>query len=324
MANQPQIYIMLNAGNQRQSYAQIAKLDDDGLSFYDIWPLDPNPENIEFAAPKTAIGSLYKARITKIDAKTQLAFLALGNLDAVMSHKSKQTFTEGQYIWAEIISEAYDDKSLRLRFVDQVRVDGKNKPGLHQQAQNLAQYCIKLATQDNSQIICDDFAFCAALKKQAASDGIAIHLNDAKFGKKHDESLFETYGFAEQVDELQQSQLKLKNGGNIIIEHTNAMTVVDVNSGGYQGDDMVKDINHQAAKKLFRQLALRHIGGLVIVDFLKYKTKSERLGFAAHLRDLSKHYKIEMGSYTAFGLAEFKIKRTGRRLNDRLLDLNYD
>lgn len=317
---QPQIYIMFNANGKRQSYAQIAKIDDQRLSFYDIWPLDPNPENIEFTAPPAAIGSTYKARITKIDLKTQLAFLTLGKLDAVLQLKPKQTFTEGQYILAEIISEAHDDKSLRLRYRGEVKADGNNKPSLFIPAESLAQYCLKLARAKNSQVTCDDFAFCAALKKQAIADNVEINLNQAEFGKKHDADLFEKHGLTAQIDELHQTQLKLKNGGNIIIEHTKAMTVVDVNSGTYHGNDMVKDINHQAAQKLFEQLALRHIGGLVIVDFLKPKTKPDRLAFAAHLRDLSKNYKIEMGSYTALGLAEFKIKRSTKRLSDKLLE----
>ncbi|PCI83966.1 MAG: hypothetical protein COB24_14765 [Hyphomicrobiales bacterium] len=321
MAVQPQIYIMLNVGGKRHGFAQIAKLDADCLSFYDIWPLNPNPENIQFGAAKTAIGSLYKARITKIDRKTQLAFLTLGKLDAVLQLKPKQTFTEGQYILAEIISEAHDDKSPRMRYMGEVKADGNNKPGLFKPAENLAQYCLKLAKHEPCQITCDDFAFCAALTQQAAIDDVKIDLKQAQFGKKHDQNLFEKHGLMEQIGELEQSQLRLENGGNIIIEHTAAMTVVDVNSGNYHGNDMIKDINSQAAQKLFAQLALRHIGGLVVVDFLKPKTKPERLAFAAYLRDLCKNYKIEMGSYTALGLAEFKIKRSGKRLSDRLLDI---
>ncbi|MBL1422062.1 MAG: ribonuclease E/G [Alphaproteobacteria bacterium] len=321
MAVQPQIYIMLNVGGKRHSFAQIAKYDGDGLSFYDIWPLDLNPENIQFSAAKTAIGSLYKARITKIDSKTQLAFLSLGKLDAVLQLKPKQTFTEGQYILAEIISEAHDDKNPRMRYMGEVKADGKNKPSLFKPAENLAQYCLKLAKQQACQITCDDFAFCATLTQQAAIDDVKIDLNQAQFGKKHDENLFEKHGLMEQIDELDQSQLQLENGGNIIIEHTAAMTVVDVNSGNYNGNDMIKNINSQAAQKLFAQLALRHIGGLVIVDFLKPKTKPERLAFAAYLRDLCKSYKIEMGSYTALGLAEFKIKRSGKCLSEKLLDI---
>ena len=320
MVIKPQIYIMLKIGGTRHAYAQIAKTTDDQLGFYDIWPLSPDPENIEFAAPKTAIGNIYKARINKIDAKTQLAFLTLGTVDAVMPFKSKQVFTEGQYILAEIISEAYADKSLRLRFAGEVKADGNHKPSLQQAAENLAQYCLKLAQHDAAQITCDDFAFCAALKKQAVINGVDITLNEVEFGKKHDQNLFEKYGLTEQIDDLTQSQIKLKNGGNIIIEHTSAMTVVDVNSGSYQGSNMVADINQQAAKKLFEQLSLRHIGGLVIVDFLKPKSKAERLSFAADLRDLAKSYKIEMGSYTALGLAEFKIKRSGQQLSDKLLE----
>lgn len=324
MANQPQIYIMLNENGQRNRYAQIAKFKTDKLEFYDIWPLNADPENIDFAAANHAIGTIYSARITQIDDKTQLAFLDLGKINAVMRLNPKQKFNEGQYILAEIISEAYDDKNLRTRYAGDAKADGKNKTGLYRQAESLAQYCLGLMIKDNARIICDDFAFYAALKKQADNDAIKVGLADVEMGKKHSQSLLEKHGLLGQIEELQQSQIGLENGGNIIIEHTIAMTVVDVNSGAYTGNDMVNAVNRQAAQKLFAQLSLRHIGGLIVVDFLKYKKKDERQNFAAYLRQLSGECQIEMGSYTALGLAEFKIKRMGKRLSDKLLDFKHD
>lgn len=324
MAVQPHLFIMINQDGKRAQYAQIAKSNGGKLCHYDIWPLDANPENTDFAAATNAIGSIYTARITKLDAKTKLAFLTLGRVDAVMQLHPKQNFTEGQYILAEIISDAYDDKSLRVRYVGDAKASDKIRPAMFKQAQNLAQHCLKLAKLDGSKLITDDFGFYAELQKQIAQDGLEINLDQVKFGKKNTLPLLDEYNLSEQIDELKNSRLTLKNGGNIIIEHTEAMTVVDVNSGNYTGNDMNHDINQQAAIKTFEQLKLRNVGGLVIVDFLKYKQKSDRQKFVSFLRELAQTNAIEIGSYTGFGLTEFKIKRTGKRLNQKLSEFEHD
>lgn len=315
---------MLNDGGQRRRYAQIAHSKADKLVFFDVWALSADIENVEFAAPIHAIGNVFTARITKIDSKTRLAFLTLGNTDAVMRLKTKDQYTEGQYILAEIISEAYDDKNLRVRFVGDVKLGDKHQPKLYKAAQNLTQYCLKLAQDNECQIVTDDFAFYASLKKQIGQDSLKVELAEVISHKKDGLALLERANLADQIDELQMRQIKLKNSGSIIIEHTKAMTVVDVNSGAYTGNNMNDDINQMAAQKLFEQLELRHIGGLVIVDFLKYKRKSERDAFSKFLRDLARDYAIEMGSYTGFGLAELIIKRDGMRLDEKLLGLNDD
>lgn len=334
MAIQNQTYIMLQANGQRAKYAQIAKFEDDVLVFFDIWPLNDDVENLEFAAPPAAIGSLYKARILQIDRKTNLCFLNLGKFDAVMRVKPKQNYTEGQYILAEIISEAHGDKKPRVRFAGEAKQAGETTPientppkniaGLFRAAPNLAQFCIKLTQLDGSKITCDDFGFAAALKNQALADNAEIDLVPVEFGKNSAQCLFELCGFADEIETLQNAQIGLLNGGNIVIEQSSAMTVIDVNSGLYKGDNhikMVEDINHLAADKIFSQLALRQIGGLVVIDFLKYERKTQKLRFTEYLTNLATKYNVEMGSYTSFGLLELKIKRMGKNLNQKLADI---
>ncbi|NRA89164.1 MAG: ribonuclease E/G [Rhizobiales bacterium] len=136
--------------------------------------------------------------------------------------------------------------------------------------------------------------------------------------------LFEVHNLAEQVAELYERQVALDNGGNFIIEQTTAMTVVDVNSGQYIGSDpakMVDIINIAAADKICKQLSLRKISGLVVIDFLKYAKKAERLKFSEYLLKLAKVYKFELGSLTNFGLAEFKISRTTKNIDEKILDM---
>jgi ribonuclease G len=84
--------------------------------------------------------------------------------------------------------------------------------------------------------------------------------------------LFEGYGIAKDVESIFSRKVWLKSGGYIIIEHTEAMVVVDVNSGRYaakreQEENSLKT-NLEAAKEVVRQLRLRDIGGIIVVDFI--------------------------------------------------------
>ncbi len=84
--------------------------------------------------------------------------------------------------------------------------------------------------------------------------------------------LFEGYGIAKDVESIFSRKVWLKSGGYIIIEHTEAMVVIDVNSGRYaakkeQEDNSLKT-NLEAAREIVRQLRLRDIGGIIVVDFI--------------------------------------------------------
>ncbi|NTV66661.1 MAG: ribonuclease E/G, partial [Chlorobaculum sp.] len=84
--------------------------------------------------------------------------------------------------------------------------------------------------------------------------------------------LFEGYGIAKDVESIFSRKVWLKSGGYIIIEHTEAMVVVDVNSGRYaakreQEENSLKT-NLEAAREIVRQLRLRDIGGIIVVDFI--------------------------------------------------------
>ena len=84
--------------------------------------------------------------------------------------------------------------------------------------------------------------------------------------------LFEGYGIAKDVESIFSRKVWLKSGGYIIIEHTEAMVVVDVNSGRYaakreQEENSLKT-NLEAAREVVRQLRLRDIGGIIVVDFI--------------------------------------------------------
>ncbi|MDP6832159.1 MAG: ribonuclease E/G [Alphaproteobacteria bacterium] len=122
----------------------------------------------------------------------------------------------------------------------------------------------------------DDRALAAELQP-APDDGLpAIELHDGP------ESLFAAFDLEAQIDAALASHVALPSGGRIIIEHTQALTAIDVDSGqsgpaGGTGDParLARETNHQAAREIAAQLRLREMGGRVVIDFIPMRGKGE-------------------------------------------------
>lgn len=93
-------------------------------------------------------------------------------------------------------------------------------------------------------------------------------------------NLFERYGLEKDIRRALRRKIWLKNGGYLIIDETEAMTVIDVNSGKFTGkndfEETVLHINLEAAVEIPRQLRLRSIGGIILIDFIDMKEKSNQ------------------------------------------------
>ncbi|MDI9481006.1 MAG: Rne/Rng family ribonuclease [Bacillota bacterium] len=92
--------------------------------------------------------------------------------------------------------------------------------------------------------------------------------------------LFEKYGLEKDIRRALRRKVWLKSGGYLIFDQTEAMTVIDVNSGKYTGkddfEDTVHKLNMEAAVEIPRQLRLRSIGGIILIDFIDMKTKDHK------------------------------------------------
>lgn len=93
-------------------------------------------------------------------------------------------------------------------------------------------------------------------------------------------SMLSQYGLLGQINQLANTRVSLNNGGDIVIERTEAMTVVDVNTGKFTGEDDLEttafETNLQAAREVARQVRLRNIGGIVAVDFIDMSINEHR------------------------------------------------
>jgi len=133
-------------------------------------------------------------------------------------------------------------------------------------------------------------------------------------------SLFDLYGVEEEIERALSRRVNLKSGGYIIIDQTEALTTVDVNTGGFVGsrnfDDTIFKTNLDAAQVIARQLRLRNLGGIIICDFIDMHNQEHR---DAVLEELKKslacdHTRITVNGFSTLGLVEMTRKRTRESL----------
>ncbi|WP_047395523.1 ribonuclease G [Chitinibacter sp. ZOR0017] len=135
-----------------------------------------------------------------------------------------------------------------------------------------------------------------------------------------DRPLFELYGVEAEIERALSRRVNLKFGGYLIIDQTEAMTTIDVNTGGFVGtrsfDDTIFKTNLEATQVIARQLRLRNLGGIIIVDFIDMDNENHK---AAVLDELKKalerdRTKITVSQFTSLGLVEITRKRTRESL----------
>lgn len=132
------------------------------------------------------------------------------------------------------------------------------------------------------------------------------------------EDLFERHRVGEQIGKALERKVYLPSGGSLVIDRTEAMTVVDVNTGKFVGsggnlEETVTKNNLEAAEEIVRQLRLRDIGGIIVVDFIDMVLESNRDLVSRRLieclgRDRTKHQVAEV---TSLGLVQMTRKKLG-------------
>ncbi|MBV8371031.1 MAG: Rne/Rng family ribonuclease [Candidatus Eremiobacteraeota bacterium] len=136
--------------------------------------------------------------------------------------------------------------------------------------------------------------------------------------------LFADFKIDDEIARLMKPTVKLPSGGSIVIESTEALTVVDVNSGKFTGgknlDDTIVRTNVEAATEIARQVRLRDIGGIIVCDFIDMSSEGDRNRVISALQDgLRKdRTRSTIQSFSPLGLLEFTRKRVGKDLGQQL------
>ncbi|MEO9170220.1 MAG: Rne/Rng family ribonuclease, partial [Candidatus Baltobacteraceae bacterium] len=137
-------------------------------------------------------------------------------------------------------------------------------------------------------------------------------------------NLFDDYKITEELQKLMKPKITLPSGGSIVIESTEALTVIDVNSGKFTGgknlEDTIAKTNLEAATEIARQVRLRDIGGIIVVDFIDMASESSRSKVIKALEDGLRRDRTRatIQSFSNLGLLEFTRKRVGKDLGAQL------
>jgi ribonuclease E len=133
-------------------------------------------------------------------------------------------------------------------------------------------------------------------------------------------SLFEQYHVHEQVHKALDRKVWLPSGGSLIIEHTEALTVIDVNTGKNVGTSSLEETvfhnNMEAADEIAKQLRLRDIGGIIVIDFIDMENRANRANVVERFRDALSRDKTrsQVFDISDLGLVEMTRKRIGEGL----------
>ncbi len=138
--------------------------------------------------------------------------------------------------------------------------------------------------------------------------------------------IFDLYGLEDEIQKALDRRVPLKSGGYLIIDQTEAMTTIDVNTGGYVGhrtlEETIFKTNLEAAQAIARQVRLRNLGGIIIIDFIDMEeAEHKRQVLRAFEKALERdHAKTQISGVSALGLVEMTRKRTRESLEHLLCE----
>jgi ribonuclease G len=138
--------------------------------------------------------------------------------------------------------------------------------------------------------------------------------------------IFDLYGVEDELNRALERKVELKSGGHLVIDQTEAMTTIDVNTGAFTGhrnlEETIVKTNLEAASAIARQLRLRNLGGIIILDFIDMRSEEHR---AQVLRALEKDVardsaRTHIYPFTELGLVQMTRKRTRESLGHILCE----
>jgi ribonuclease G len=196
---------------------------------------------------------------------------------------------------------------------------GAQPPALLHQDLSLAQRVLRdMVSAETARVLVDSRENYQKLEAFAA--GYMPRLRGKLEHYAGERPLFELYNVEDEIEKALSRRVALKSGGTLVIDQTEAMTTIDVNTGGFVGsrtfDDTVFKTNLEAAQAIARQLRLRNLGGIIIVDFIDMESEEHRGAVLEELkRALARdRTRITVNGFTALGLVELTRMRTRESL----------
>lgn len=186
---------------------------------------------------------------------------------------------------------------------------------LYQESDLVLKAMRDLFTPDIDEVVVDSKDVHMRIKEFA--DKLMPHMSSRIRLHEGHTPLFHSFGIEPEVEKLYQPRVEIGNGAYIIVEQTEALISIDVNSGKFKpGTDLEETAfrtNSQAIPEIARQLRLRDLGGLIIIDFIDMNAEKHRRGIERKLVDALKgdRARIKVGRISRFGLMELTRQRVG-------------
>ena len=155
-------------------------------------------------------------------------------------------------------------------------------------------------------------------------DSVSPELRNRVKLYKKGQPIFDRFGIEQEISKALRRKVWLPHGGSITIDTTEALTAVDVNTGKFTGtgslEETVVRTNLEAAEEIARQLRLRSIGGIIVIDFIDMSSSKHRKQVNAALREAfaGDRMRTRIMHITRLGLVEMTRKRTGQNLAQKL------
>src|SRR3954467_6339880 len=208
--------------------------------------------------------------------------------------------------------------------VDQAIRDNPSPRRLFEEPDLVERTVRDFLTEEINEIVCDD---------RGATDRVLDMVGQisrrAKNQVRHYDGatpIFETYGVQKQIDDAFHRQVWLKCGGYIVIDETEALVAIDVNTGRNKGgrdvEKTISQTNLEAADEIARQLRLRNIGGLIIADFIDMKSRKDQQAVYNLMKERLKRDKARTHvlPISQLGLMEMTRQRAQESLSDTIYE----
>ncbi len=199
------------------------------------------------------------------------------------------------------------------------RRTGSGTPSMLYQELSLAQRVLRdIATEETTTIHVDSRENFQKLEQFATQFVPRVASKLAHYTGER--PLFDLYSIDAEIERALGRRVELKSGGYLIIDQTEAMTTIDVNTGGYVGtrnfDDTIYKTNLEASQAIARQLRLRNLGGIIIVDFIDMMNVEHREAVLTEFKKALSRDRTRMtvSGFTQLGLVEMTRKRTRESL----------
>ena len=194
------------------------------------------------------------------------------------------------------------------------RIDNEKAPcGIYQESDLVIRTIRDIFDSKISEILCDSETVTRRVRDFLGIVQPRLRKRVSYYDKKT--PLFHKYGIEKEISNIQSSHVELKSGGSLIIEQTEALVSIDVNSGKYRRQNSAEQtalkINVEAAGEIVRQLKLRDMGGLIICDFIDMRDSKNRRAVERAFRETLKddRARSRVLRMSAFGLIELTRQR---------------